>query len=107
MNLTYRGVSYDGASSETLNPGFTRPVVDLKYRGVSHRLGEVAKTERLGVIFKYRGVEYGNSDRALSALSNPALNVESRARVLTMNRDRSLRNRLQSMLIRSEMEVSA
>lgn len=118
MKLSYRGVSYDYNPSNTIKAEYPSVAANLKYRGASYRRGEVAKVERLGAIFKYRGVEYTQTPIAqpepvatpvaavVPAAPEPAvMTLEDRARMLTMNHNRFVRNRQHAVLARTAAEV--
>lgn len=114
MKLTYRGVQY-----ESNNQPASVPAVDVRYRGASYRLNQVARTENLNAILKYRGAVYGSQPVAEVAATTPvadvtaapvtvampAYSVEQQARLLTMSHHRAVKNRQQSMLSRSASEV--
>lgn len=70
MKLSYRGISYE-ANSATAPAQPTVAASDLKYRGASYRLGEVAKAESQNAILMYRGMAYTHqaADQNLEAVS--------------------------------------
>ncbi|MCL6433709.1 MAG: DUF4278 domain-containing protein [Leptolyngbyaceae cyanobacterium HOT.MB2.61] len=110
MKLTYRGVSYES----TQKPAFV-PAVDLRYRGASYRLNQVAKNDNLNAILKYRGTAYSLRPTVQAVDVAPAvapavstaspLSVEEQARLLTLSHHRAVKNRQQSMLRRSAAEA--
>lgn len=112
MKLSYRGVSYDYNPVNPVKAENSKPPVDLKYRGASYRWGQVASAERLGAIFRYRGLSYGyqptsQPSETTSATPTPqvALSVEDRTRWLNLNHNREVRNRHHAMLARLAAEV--
>lgn len=114
MKLSYRGVQY-----ESNNQPAAVPAVDVRYRGATYRLQQVARSESLNAILKYRGAMYGSQPSAPVApaipieattpapvfVPAPAVSVDQQARFLTMNHHRAVKNRQQSMLSRSASEV--
>lgn len=106
MQLTYRGVNYE-TNSATVQTSV--PATDLKYRGASYRLNQAARTESLEAILKYRGAIYGDSKQAkraaIAAPAPQASSVQAQARLLTMNHQRLIKNREQSMLSRAAAQV--
>lgn len=107
--LTYRGMTYAHQPSDEQVAAVAPKAVDLKYRGTSYRLGEVAKAESRNAILTYRGMSYSHqpvAETRVDAPVAPALSVQDKARVLTMNHDRALRNRQQTVFNRSWNSVA-
>jgi hypothetical protein len=104
MKLTYRGISY-----ETNNDQTSVPVVNLRDRNARNRLNQEARAENLNAILIYRGNAYNVQPTAstVANTSTPSTNssVEERARLLTLNHHRSVKNRQQSLLRRSASEA--
>ncbi|MBL1173526.1 DUF4278 domain-containing protein [Pantanalinema sp. GBBB05] len=102
--LTYRGMSYSHQSSDSLATSVAPQAVDLKYRGTNYRLCEAAKAESQNAILTYRGMSYSHQP-VVEAVADtpvaPAISVQDKARVLTMNHYRVLRNRQQTVFNRS------
>jgi hypothetical protein len=107
MKLTYRGVSYD------YNP----PTVDLKaidevgkFRGVDIRFRTVTKApvQQPTLDLMYRGVAYSTGATAnVAPVAAPvaAISTEDKARMMMLNRHRSVKQRQQSMLARLATEA--
>jgi hypothetical protein len=111
MKLTYRGVSYD------YNP----PTVDLKaidevgkFRGVDIRFRTVTKApvQQPTLDLMYRGVAYStgataNVAPAAAPVAAPVatISTEDKARMMMLNRHRSVKQRQQSMLARLATEA--
>lgn len=116
MKLTYRGVSYD------YNP----PTVDLKavdevgkFRGVDIRFRTVTKApvQQPTVDLMYRGVSYNTGiAAAVDPVAAPvvadvvapvaaAVSTEDKARLMMVNRHRTVKRRQQSMLARLATEA--
>jgi len=119
MKLSYRGVRYEANSTPIASDApavYTGPAVNLKYRGATYRRSEVAKVDRLGAIFKYRGAAY-STEAAIAPepvttpiaqpamAATPALSVEAKARQLMLNHNREIKNRQHSVLARTAAEV--
>lgn len=120
MKLSYRGVQYE-TNATPIAPDapaiYTGPAVNLKYRGATYRRGEAAKVERLGAIFKYRGVAYSQAadNQASAPTTAPVVQpvaaatltttVEAKARQLTLNHNREIKNRQHSVLARTAANV--
>ncbi|NJP09812.1 MAG: DUF4278 domain-containing protein [Leptolyngbyaceae cyanobacterium RU_5_1] len=106
MKLTYRGISYDYNPANTFETEASGSVANLRQRGAIHRRSEVEKAERLEAIFVYRGQVYNRKSVVQPvALASTETSVENKARLLTINQNRSVRNRQHSMLTRSAAEV--
>jgi len=106
MKLTYRGVGYEPNHSKNT---VSIPAVDLKYRGATYRLTQTAHTEALNSILKNRGVE-SNSQPAAEATpvrtsDTVEPSVQDKARFLTLNHHRAVKNRQQTILNRSAAEL--
>ncbi|HEY9752138.1 MAG TPA: DUF4278 domain-containing protein [Coleofasciculaceae cyanobacterium] len=107
MQLKYRGTTYETGTAQSLEVGTvqnlemvsTKPVNNLKYRGVVYRLNQVAQVESLNTVLKYRGAAYN------PATVTPTTTVQERARLLTLDRQRAEKNRQQSVLTRFAVEV--
>ncbi|MEM9903911.1 MAG: DUF4278 domain-containing protein [Cyanobacteria bacterium P01_D01_bin.44] len=108
MKLTYRGVQYD------YNP----PAIETqsiettgKYRGVDIRFRQVSKApiHPLKVDLIYRGVPYTAGETVVAPQqpteAAPALSVADQLRALFLGRERSTRQREQSMLIRLNEQI--
>lgn len=114
MQLSYRGVKYDYSPANPVKAEYHQPGVDLKFRGASYRRGEVAKVERLGAIFKYRGATYSQPVVEVPAtapvapvapVAAPAtISVDDKARLLTYSHNQAVRNRHHVMLARTAAE---
>lgn len=104
MKLSYRGISYDYSPANSANAEVAQPGVDLKYRGATHRRGEVAKGDRLNAILKYRGAAYSTQSNPV-AVAPVTRTVEDRARLLNLSHDRAIRNRQHSMLSRVAAQI--
>lgn len=116
MKLTYRGVSYDYNP-----PTVTLKAVDEvgKFRGVDIRFRTVTKApvQQPNVDLMYRGVAYntGTSVEAApvaAAVTAPAvapvataISTEDKARLMMVNRHRTVKRRQQSMLARLATEA--
>ncbi|MFM7220217.1 MAG: DUF4278 domain-containing protein [Nodosilinea sp.] len=117
MKLTYRGVSYD----------YTPPTVEFtpsnevgKFRGLDIRFRALKKApvQQPTLDLVYRGVAYSTHpaqpsvSQAVMAAPTPVQTVEAglvkteaRARLMMMNRHRSVKQRQQSMLTRLAAEA--
>jgi hypothetical protein len=120
MKLTYRGVSYD----------YTPPVVEMKtidevgkFRGVDIRFRTVKKApvQQPTLDLVYRGVAYSTGTSAVAdatpevapatpvAVTAPVaaatVSTDDKARLMMMNRHRSVKQRQQSMLARLAVEA--
>jgi hypothetical protein len=112
MKLTYRGVSYE------YNP----PTVELqavdevgKFRGVDIRFRTVKKApvQQATLDLVYRGVAYSTAPVAAPAAAPVAavapvaatFSTEDKARMMMLNRHRSVKQRQQSMLTRLATEA--
>lgn len=115
MQLTYRGVKYD------YNP----PTVELKtteevgkFRGVDIRFRTVKKAPvhqpTLDLVYRGAAYQIGQSTTEAATVAAPAVATapttvkvaaEDRARIMMMNRHRSVKRRQQSMLGRLATEV--
>ncbi|NJL47246.1 MAG: DUF4278 domain-containing protein [Leptolyngbyaceae cyanobacterium SM2_5_2] len=115
MKLTYRGISYD----------YTPPTVEMKtidevgkFRGVDIRFRTVKKApvQQPTLDLVYRGAAYSTGTPAVADVTPevaPAapvaagvtLGAEDKARLMMMNRHRSVKQRQQSMLARLATEV--
>lgn len=112
MKLTYRGISYE----------YTPPTVDLKtidevgkFRGVDIRFRTVTKApvQQPTLDLMYRGVAYNpgaaaDATPAVAPVAAPAATVfstEDKARLMMLNRHRSVKQRQQSMLARLATEA--
>ncbi len=116
MKLTYRGVSYD----------YTPPTVTLKavdevgkFRGVDIRFRTVTKApvQQTNVDLMYRGVGYSTGTPvetapAAAVVADPVaapaattLSAEDKARLMMVNRHRTVKRRQQSMLARLATEA--
>ena len=118
MKLTYRGVSYDYNPPTT-----TLKTVDEvgKFRGVDIRFRTVTKApvQQTNLDLMYRGVAYSTGATAdvapvapVAAVAAPvaapvaaALSTEDRARLMMVNRHRTVKQRQQSMLARLATEA--
>ncbi|MGI0485254.1 DUF4278 domain-containing protein [Pantanalinema rosaneae CENA516] len=70
MKLSYRGISYEvNPATASVKPPV--PASDLKYRGASYRLGEVAKAESQNAILTYRGMSYSPEAANMTAAVAP------------------------------------
>ncbi len=109
MLLTYRGVSYEANATRPA----AVPAVDLKYRGATYRLNQVAQSASLNAVLKYRGTTYGQQPTVAAVAPVPesvpaavaSVSVEEKARILTMNHHRLVKNRQQALLSRSASEL--
>lgn len=117
MKLTYRGISYD----------YTPPTVELtpsdevgKFRGLDIRFRTLKKrpVQQPTLDLVYRGVAYGANlaepvvsqavvaaPTAAPAVEVGPVNTEDKARLMMMNRHRSVKQRQQSMLTRLAAEA--
>ncbi len=107
MQLSYRGVKYDYNPASSVKTEYAQPAVDLKYRGASYRRQQVAKVERLGVIFKYRGATYTHRPTVeakpvpATVAAQPAeAAVVEKARLLNLSHSQAVRNRHHVVLAR-------
>lgn len=90
MNLTYHSIQDKTHSAQPRQSAqINQSVTDLRYRGANYRRHQVAQTESLDAVLKYRGA---SSD-------------STAARALTMHHQRDIRNRLQTLLGRSAAEI--
>ncbi|HIK45759.1 MAG TPA: DUF4278 domain-containing protein [Leptolyngbyaceae cyanobacterium M65_K2018_010] len=111
MKLTYRGVSYD----------YTPPTVELtttdevgKFRGVDIRFRTVKKASvhQPTLDLVYRGAAYRTGSPvtapvvpAAPVVNPSATSAEEKARLMMLNRHRSVKQRQQSMLTRLASEA--
>lgn len=112
MKLTYRGISYE----------YTPPTVGLKtidevgkFRGVDIRFRTVTKApvQQPTLDLMYRGVAYNTGAVAdatpaaapVAAPAAPVFSTEDKARLMMLNRHRSVKQRQQSMLARLATEA--
>lgn len=117
MKLTYRGVSYDYVPAQQQSDAPAVEAPDLRYRGAKYRLNQVAKAESLNALLKYRGAAYSTQPVAATPAeavapvevaapaSTAKLSIQEKARMLTMDHHRMIKNREQSMLARAAAEV--
>ncbi|MFH7245380.1 MAG: DUF4278 domain-containing protein [Spirulina sp.] len=114
MKLTYRGVSYDYTPPTT-----TLKTVDEvgKFRGVDIRFRTVTKApvQQPTLDLMYRGVAYSTGATAeVAPVATPVtapvatsatISTEDKARMMMLNRHRSVKQRQQSMLARLATEA--
>jgi hypothetical protein len=108
MKLCYRGVTYEYNPPEVET---TLGEVSGKYRGLDWRFRNMKKPPVLQprVDLTYRGARYshGTTPTANSTepAKTPALSTQDKARSLMLDRQRTVKNRQQSMLHRAAAEV--
>ncbi|WP_088890125.1 DUF4278 domain-containing protein [Leptolyngbya ohadii] len=107
MKLNYRGVSYEYNAPKV---EYGDPTQVGKYRGLDIRFRNIKKAPVLQPTLDliYRGVAHtANPAPATETQTEkvPALSVQDRARVLMMDRHRSVKRRQQAMLARSDERV--
>ncbi len=106
MKLHYRGLTYD----------YTPPVVEMGeekvggvYRGLEWRFRNLKKAPvmQTNLDLKYRGVAYhvGAEAEVSAPVVTAEMSVGDKARELMIARDRTIKNRQQSMLSRLSAEV--
>lgn len=119
MKLTYRGVRYDYNPAQPAHSVDAVQAPDLRYRGAKYRLNQSAKAENLNAILKYRGVAYQTQPaavaqptvqpvapvEAVAPVATPKVSIQEKARLLTMDHHRMIKNREQSILARSAAEI--
>ncbi len=103
MKLTYRGITYN------YNPPQVETTVGQKagkYRGQDWRFHNLKKPPVLQPTHNltYRGVKYSNSPVAAAEAATPHT-VAEKARMLMLNKERTVLKREQSMLSRLAEEV--
>lgn len=110
-DLLYRGARYrrhQVAPSDALEAIVkSREVMPttLVYRGATYRRNQVASTDALEAIVKLREANTQPAAPETAVASEPTVSVQEKARLLTMNHHRTIKNRQQVMLSRSAAEV--
>jgi hypothetical protein len=108
MQLTYRGVNYNTNSAQSQAATPVVPTANLKYRGATYRWNQEAKAESFNAILKYRGAAYNPAPTGEAVEASevaPASSIAQKARLLSVDNHRLVRNRQRSVLLRSAAEL--
>lgn len=101
MKLIYRGINYE--YNPLVETGESK--LGGKFRGLDWRFHNIKKPLLLQppVNLTYRGVSYAN--RLTATPESTKQHIEQKARWLMLNKDKAVKNRNSSMLVRSAHEV--